>query len=320
VAADARDAARERLAEELAGGRFLLLPKSRAAAAAGQEPAAPKRAGSGRAEVAITAAVPDIEEEAGVSKQEMAERLSRFKSRESERAERDRVAAEARARAEAAPPPAGMAAPDDAGMFGGDPLTDGSLPPRERLAAMQEMVAKCTLCEELVANRTNTVYGDGSPQPELVFVGEAPGADEDARGLPFVGRAGKLLDKIIAAMGFKREEVYICNVLKCRPPNNRNPLPAEAANCWPFLREQLETIKPKLIVTLGAPATKRLMGTEESIGRMRGAVHDYHGTPLIATYHPAYLLRSPNQKGKVWDDMKMALKVLGRPIPRHKKG
>ncbi len=313
--ADPRDAARERLAEELAGGRYLVLPKAQPKPAAREGRKAPEPEAEARP---ITVTVPDIEE-AGVSKEEMAERLEKFKSKESERAARDKVVAEAKAKAAAAPPPSGVSAQGDASMFEGERLTDESLPAAERLAAMQKMVESCEKCEQLVAERTKTVYADGPANAELVFVGEAPGADEDKQGVPFVGRAGKLLDKIIAAMGLAREEVYICNVLKCRPPNNRNPLPAEAANCWPFLREQLETIKPKLIITLGAPATKRLMGTDEAIGRMRGAVHDYYGTPLIATYHPAYLLRSPNQKGKVWDDMKMALKFLGRPIPKPQK-
>ncbi len=249
----------------------------------------------------------------------MSERIRTFRSKKAQREERDREAAEARARAEAAPPPRGVSARGDESMFGGEHLTDSALEPAQRLAAMEEMVTRCTLCDQLVANRTKTVFGDGPADAELVFVGEAPGADEDVQGVPFVGRAGKLLDKIIAAMGMDRSEVYICNVLKCRPPGNRNPLPGEAASCWPFLREQMEVIKPKLIVTLGAPATKRLMGTEESIGRMRGAVHDYFGTPLVATYHPAYLLRSPREKAKVWEDMKMALKVLGRPVPKTKK-
>ncbi len=255
-----------------------------------------------------------------MSKEEMAERLARFKSSKARRAERDRLDARAAAELAAAPPPRGMSSRLEEGAIGGERLTDESLPAAERLAAMRKMVEKCELCEQLVAERNKTVFASGPDDAELVFVGEAPGADEDAQGLPFVGRAGKLLDKIIAAMGFSREEVYICNVLKCRPPGNRNPLPTEAANCWPFLSEQLQAIKPKLIVTLGAPATKRLMGTEESIGRMRGVVHDYFGTPLVATYHPAYLLRDPRQKGKVWDDMKMALKVLGRAVPEQKKG
>jgi DNA polymerase len=317
VDADSRLAARERLAEELAGGRFLLLPRGRAPEPDGAQPA--------RNPAAATAAPGDVEsieepkEESPVSREEMAERLKQFRAKKVERAERDRAAAEAAARAEAAPPPRGGSARAEEGMFSGEHLTDESLAPADRLAAMEKLVAECELCEQLVAERNNTVFGDGPPDAELVFVGEAPGADEDAQGVPFVGRAGKLLDKIIAAMGMKRGEVYICNVLKCRPPNNRNPLPNEAANCWPFLREQLEVIKPKLICTLGAPATRRLMGTDESIGRMRGAVHDYFGTPLIATYHPAYLLRDPRQKGKVWDDMKMALKILGRPVPKQNR-
>ncbi|HOX04842.1 MAG TPA: uracil-DNA glycosylase [Planctomycetota bacterium] len=159
------------------------------------------------------------------------------------------------------------------------------------------------------------MFADGAPGAELLFVGEAPGADEDASGVPFVGRAGQLLNKIIAAMGMKREEVYICNVLKCRPPDNRTPLPGEAAECWPYLREQIAIIRPRLICALGSPAARTLLGTEEPIGRLRGAVHDFHGTPLVATYHPAYLLRNPPEKAKVWEDMKMVLRLLGRPVP-----
>ncbi len=212
--------------------------------------------------------------------------------------------------------PSGIASCGDPDISNAETLTDQSLSASERLAAMTELVSKCKLCSELVEYRNRTVFGAGPPQPELVFVGEAPGADEDQQGIPFIGRAGKLLTKIIEAMGFKREEVYICNVLKCRPPNNRNPLPAEAENCWQFLREQLKILSPRLIVTLGAPATKRLMGSNEAIGKMRSRVHDYYGIPLVATYHPAYLLRDPRQKGKVWDDMKMVLELLGRPIPQ----
>ena len=151
-------------------------------------------------------------------------------------------------------------------------------------------------------------------------MGEAPGADEDATGVPFVGRAGQLLNKIIAAMGLSREEhVYICNVLKCRPPGNRTPLPSEAAECWPHLREQIEIVGPKVICALGSPAARTLLGTEETIGRLRGRVHDFRGTPLVATYHPAYLLRNPPEKAKVWEDMKLVLKLLGRPVPRPAK-
>jgi DNA polymerase len=317
VAADGRRAARERLAEELAGGRYLLLPKG-ARREEGPEPESREEEPASASPAPGNAA--DIEESDAVSREEMTERLKNFRARQAERTERDRLAAEAAAKAEAAPPPRGVSARAGEDMFGGDWLTDESLTAQERLAAMEEMVAACTRCDQLVAERSKTVFADGPADAELVFVGEAPGADEDAQGVPFVGRAGKLLDKIIAAMGMKREEVYICNVLKCRPPNNRNPQPTEAANCWPFLREQLAIIKPKLIVTLGAPSTRRLMGTDESIGKMRGAVHDYFGTPLVATYHPAYLLRDPRQKAKVWEDMKMALKVLGRPVPKHQKG
>ncbi len=305
--AEARRAARERLAEELAGGRWLLAPGARRAKTpAGQEePPEPKAPSNSEA-----SAPPE-------KSAETSERVRRFREKKTERAERDRTAAEAAARAEAAPPPAGISAKEAPAMFATESLTDASEGAAERLAAMEKIVSGCQLCE-LHATRTKTVFGDGSPTVELVFVGEAPGADEDASGVPFVGRAGKLLDKIIAAMGLARGEVYICNVLKCRPPGNRNPQPDEVAHCWPYLKEQLEILAPKVICTLGAPATKTLMGTDESIGRMRGAVHDYHGTPLVATYHPAYLLRDPRQKAKVWEDMKMVLKVLGRSAPRKK--
>ncbi len=249
----------------------------------------------------------------------MAGRVRRFRERKARRAERDRAAAAAAARAAAAPPPKGISARGDESIFAGERLTDASGSAAERLAEMERMVSECRLCD-LHRTRTKTVFAAGPPEVELVFVGEAPGADEDASGLPFVGRAGKLLDKIIAAMGMERGEVYICNVLKCRPPGNRTPLPGEVAHCWPYLREQLEILGPKVICALGAPAAKTLLGTEEAIGRLRGALHDYHGTPLVASYHPAYLLRDPRQKAKVWEDMKMVLKVLGRPVPEVGKG
>jgi DNA polymerase len=205
-------------------------------------------------------------------------------------------------------------------MFGTERLSDPEKPAAERLAAIEKTVSTCRRCSELAATRNKTVFGDGPADAELVFVGEAPGADEDRQGVPFVGRAGQLLNKIIAAMGLERGQVYICNVLKCRPPGNRTPLPAEAVNCWPYLREQLEILSPKVICTLGSPATRTLLATEESISRLRGAVHDYFGTPLVATFHPAYLLRNPREKGKVWEDMKVVLHLLGRPVPRSGAG
>lgn len=195
-----------------------------------------------------------------------------------------------------------------------------NLPIEERRLALQTLAAEvkaCTRCAELCSTRTQTVFADGEPGAELCFVGEAPGADEDAQGVPFVGAAGQLLNKIIAACGFKREEVYICNILKCRPPGNRTPLPNEAANCRDFLDRQLALVQPKFIVCLGSCAAGNLLQTTLSIGKLRGRFHDYKGIPVMATYHPAYLLphRSPEKKRDVWEDMKMLLKKMGRPIP-----
>jgi len=182
------------------------------------------------------------------------------------------------------------------------------------LAAIAEEVASCTRCG-LHATRTKAVPGQGNPAAEILFVGEAPGADEDRSGLAFVGRAGQLLTKMIKAMGFEREEVFIANVLKCRPPGNRDPRPEEAAACLPFLKRQIRLIRPGVIVALGAHAARNLLGTSESVGRMRGREHVYEGIPLVVTYHPSYLLRSPGEKRKAWDDLKRALRVIGREPP-----
>jgi DNA polymerase len=167
------------------------------------------------------------------------------------------------------------------------------------------------------ATRTQIVFADGPPGVELCFVGEAPGADEDAQGLPFVGAAGQLLNKIIVACGLKREEVYICNILKCRPPGNRTPLPNEAANCRGFLERQLDLVQPKFICALGGSAATNLLQTTLSLGKLRGKFHDYRGIPVMVTYHPAYLLphRAPEKKRDVWEDMKMLLKAMGREVP-----
>ncbi|HPJ96697.1 MAG TPA: uracil-DNA glycosylase [Syntrophales bacterium] len=162
----------------------------------------------------------------------------------------------------------------------------------------------------LHATRQNLVFGEGNPQTDLVFVGEAPGADEDQQGKPFVGRAGQLLTKIIEAMGLKREQVYICNILKCRPPGNRNPLPEEILACEPFLIRQLEAIGPQVICTLGTFAARTLLKTEAPITVLRGRFHDYHGIPLMPTYHPAYLLRNPSAKKQVWEDVQQIMKRL----------
>ncbi len=184
------------------------------------------------------------------------------------------------------------------------------------LAALAAKVAQCRRCDELVRNRTQTVFGVGNPYAELVFVGEAPGADEDLRGEPFVGAAGQLLNKIIAACGLKREEVYIMNILRCRPPNNRTPLPDEAERCRPFLLGQLGIIRPKFICCLGACAAQNLLQTTETIGRLRGRFFDFQGARVICTYHPAYLLRNPSAKRQTWEDMQMLLRAMGREIPK----
>lgn len=188
---------------------------------------------------------------------------------------------------------------------------------RKSLQMLAQEVAKCCQCSELVATRTQTVFGDGTAGVELCFVGEAPGADEDAQGLPFVGAAGQLLNKIIAACGFKREEVYICNILKCRPPGNRTPLPNEAANCRSFLERQIDLVAPKFICALGGCAAQNLLNTSVPIGKLRGRFHEFRGIPVLVTYHPAYLLphRSPEKKRDVWEDMKILLARMGRPIP-----
>jgi uracil-DNA glycosylase family 4 len=177
----------------------------------------------------------------------------------------------------------------------------------ERIRADIGDCKRCRLCER----RTNIVFGDGSAKAELVFVGEGPGHDEDIQGLPFVGRAGKLLNQMIEAMGLQRRDVYICNVVKCRPPENRAPEKDETATCSPFLLRQLDVIQPKVIVCLGAVALKALLGADKGITQLRGQWLEYRGTRLMATYHPAYLLRNPNAKGDVWKDLQKVMNVLG---------
>ena len=182
------------------------------------------------------------------------------------------------------------------------------------LEILQQEVAGCTLCGELALGRTQTVFGVGNPKARLVFLGEAPGADEDRLGEPCVGRAGQLLNKILEACKLRREDVYILNILKCRPPGNRNPLPDEAANCRRYLDRQLELIGPEFICCLGAVAAQNLLGTTESIGRMRGRVLGYKGTKVVCTYHPAYLLRNPAAKKDAWEDMKFLMREMGTPV------
>ncbi len=176
---------------------------------------------------------------------------------------------------------------------------------------MRKEVAACTRCSQLACTRKQTVFGVGTPQARLCFVGKAPGADEDAQGIPFVGRAGQLLTKIIEACTLKREDVYILNVLKCRPPDNRTPLPEEVANCRGYLDRQLEIIRPEYICCLGAVAAQTLLDTTMSIGRLRGKFHAFRGIPVICTYHPSYLLRTPSAKRDVWEDMKVLMGRMG---------
>lgn len=198
----------------------------------------------------------------------------------------------------------------------------------ERLTAMRAPVLACTRCPHLVARRTQVVFGVGNPEAELMFVGEAPGEDEDRQGEPFVGRAGELLTRIIKAMGFERSDVYIGNVLKCRPdmppgvPGNRKPKPEEMQTCLPYLREQIEIIQPRALVALGATALEGLTGQQIPVGRVRGSWLEFAGIPLMVTYHPAYLLRNQSigEKRKVWEDMLLVLEKLGRPITEKQRG
>ena len=183
------------------------------------------------------------------------------------------------------------------------------------LARLEAQASVCVKCGELSRCRHSVVFGVGNPRAEIMFVGEAPGHDEDMQGEPFVGRAGELLTKIIAAMGYKREDVYIANVLKCRPPQNRTPLPDEVTNCLPYLLSQIELIQPKVIVALGATAVRALLDVQLGITKMRGHWYTFGDIPIMPTFHPAYLLRNPPAKKEVWEDMKAVLEKLGRKVP-----
>ena len=180
----------------------------------------------------------------------------------------------------------------------------------DTLELVRENLGECTRCR-LHKQRNKIVFGVGNPRAELVFVGEGPGHDEDVQGLPFVGRAGKLLTQMIEAMGLQREDVYICNVVKCRPPENRKPEDDEVATCSPYLYRQLDVIAPKAIVCLGGVAAQTLLKTKDPISRFRGNWFDFRNTKLLATYHPAYLLRNPNAKGEVWKDLQKVMAFLG---------
>jgi len=197
------------------------------------------------------------------------------------------------------------------------PEAGAPVAPEERAAALQAIrdeIGDCTRCA-LHKGRNKLVFADGDPNAHLMFVGEGPGADEDAQGLPFVGRAGQLLNNMIAAMGLTREQVYIANVVKCRPPQNRTPEPDEANTCVPFLFRQIDVIRPQVLVALGATAATYLLGQRQPLAGLRGRVHAFRGTQLIVTYHPAFLLRDPRQKKEAWADLQIAMRELGLKAP-----
>lgn len=196
-------------------------------------------------------------------------------------------------------------------LFDSENCTGGDEATAPSLEVLQQMVAACTRCEELSRTRTQTVFGVGTPSSRLWFLGEAPGADEDRLGEPFVGRAGQLLNKIIEACHMKRQDVYILNMIKCRPPGNRNPAPQELANCRGYLERQFDLMRPEFICCLGAVAAQNLLGTTLSIGKLRGKVHSYRGAKVVCTYHPAFLLRSPAFKKDTWEDMKLLMREMG---------
>ena len=194
-----------------------------------------------------------------------------------------------------------------------DPETEvhASPPPGDALdwESLRATVASCTACG-LCESRTQTVFGVGDPDADWMIIGEAPGAEEDRRGEPFVGRAGKLLDEMLRAVGQGRERAFIANILKCRPPNNRDPQPQESAACRGYLERQIELVRPKIILAVGRIAAQLLLDTDAPVGRMRGTIHRLGDTPLVVTYHPAYLLRSPSQKRKAWDDLCLAQRAI----------
>jgi uracil-DNA glycosylase family 4 len=200
-------------------------------------------------------------------------------------------------------------------------LTEPAPPvaPQDRAAALEAIrqeIGDCTRCALAGLGRNKIVFGDGDPDARLMFVGEGPGADEDAQGLPFVGRAGQLLNNMIGAMGLRRDQVYIANIVKCRPPQNRVPEPQEANTCAPFLFRQIDVIRPEVLVALGATAATYLLGGKSPLAALRGRVHQVRGSKLIVTYHPAYLLRDPRQKKEAWADLQIAMRELGLQAPQ----
>ena len=198
------------------------------------------------------------------------------------------------------------------------PLPEVRVEARDRAAgllAVHQEIGDCTRCPLAYAGRRTIVYGDGDANATLMFVGEGPGADEDASGVPFVGKAGQLLNNMIGAMGLKREQVYIANIVKCRPPANRVPEPVEANTCSQFLLRQMDVIQPRVVVALGSTAATYLLGVKQSLSSLRGRWHSVRGAKLLVTYHPAFLLRDPRQKGEAWADLQMAMKELGLKAP-----
>jgi DNA polymerase len=213
-----------------------------------------------------------------------------------------------------------FAGSSDSGVVAHAELTIDPTSPAQRLhelTVLAERVRGCDRCPELVATRTRTVFGVGPVGAEICFVGEAPGADEDRQGEPFVGAAGQMLNRIITACGLRREDIFICNILRCRPPGNRQPKPEEADNCREYLDRSIELVGPKVICCWGAVAAQNLLGTKTGITRLRGRFYEYRNIPVLCTFHPAALLegRSPERKKDVWEDMKMLLAKVGKPVP-----
>lgn len=222
------------------------------------------------------------------------------------------TASTAAARAVIAPPDTARPAPPAPSVPAPPPVVVPVNPAAIEAASLEqlrELALACTGCD-LCGSRSTVVFGEGDPAASVMIVGEAPGAEEDRTGRPFVGRAGKLLDRFLESVGFARDSVYICNVLKCRPPANRNPTPEEIAACSPYLRRQVELVDPKVILAVGTFPAQTLLGTTETIGRLRGRVHDFEGRPLIPTYHPAAVLRNPSWIRPVWDDLQRLRAVL----------
>ncbi len=205
-------------------------------------------------------------------------------------------------------------------IFPSEPITSPVLPRAEKIVRLQTLdqqsVSPCTKCR-LHEKRTRTVFGEGDPDAAIMFIGEGPGENEDLQGRPFVGKAGQLLDKMINAMGLRRDQVYICNIVKCRPPNNREPAPDETATCTPYLIEQIETVRPQAIVTLGKPASQFILQSKLSMSKLRGVWHSWRGIRVMPTYHPAYVLRQYTRQTReaVWSDLKQVLDALGMSIP-----